>query len=85
MAIQIARHWRIKSQRYQLAGHVCSQCNTPMLQSRAVCPTCTEEATALSVAETEIEAPILIQVPHPEGLVIYHRKFNPATINVATV
>ena len=83
MTPQIARHWRMKSQRYQLAGHICSQCNTTMLQSRAVCPTCAEEATASSIAETVNETAILIQVPHPEGLVIYHRKFNPTNVKVA--
>ena len=83
MANQIARHWRMKSQRYQLTGHICSHCNTTMLQSRAVCPTCAEEASTPSVAETVNETAILIQVPHPEGLVIYHRKFNPTAIKVA--
>ena len=83
MATQIARHWRMKSQRYQLTGYTCSQCNTKMFQARVVCPTCAEAQIA-SDTETIDQNAILIQVPHPDSLVIYHRKFNPQTINVAT-
>ena len=85
MATQIARHWRMKSQRYQLTGHTCSQCNTPMFQSRPICPTCATETTqtTLNIEATINQDAVLIQVPHSDGLVIYHHKFNPETIKAA--
>jgi len=86
MATQIARHWRMKAQRYQLAGHSCSQCNTPMLQARVVCPVCANAATQPVASTTSVnESPLLIQVPHPDSLVIYHRKFNPASVEPVVV
>ncbi|MBN1994886.1 MAG: Zn-ribbon domain-containing OB-fold protein [Anaerolineae bacterium] len=42
---EIARHWRLKAQRYQLVGEVCPHCNGKIFPPRDVCPHCAEEAT----------------------------------------
>jgi len=57
--MEIPRHWRIRKQRYQLAGEICNQCGTPMFPSRAVCPNCARRA----LQEVQVEAAIAI----PEG------------------
>jgi uncharacterized OB-fold protein len=44
MKLEIARHWRLKSQRYGLVGEVCPQCNGKIFPPRDVCPHCAEEA-----------------------------------------
>ena len=45
MTVEIARHWRLKAQRYQLIGEVCPNCNEKIFPPRDVCPHCAEEAT----------------------------------------
>ena len=40
MTIEIVRHWRVKKQRYQLAGTVCNDCGHKMFPPREVCPEC---------------------------------------------
>jgi uncharacterized protein len=45
MSIEIARHWRLKAQRYQLIGEVCPNCNEKIFPPRDVCPHCAGEAT----------------------------------------
>jgi uncharacterized OB-fold protein len=42
MTTEIAQHWRLKSQRYQLVGEVCPQCNGKIFPPRDVCPYCAE-------------------------------------------
>jgi len=44
MTTEIARHWRLKSQRYSLVGEVCPACEEKIFPPRDVCPHCTEEA-----------------------------------------
>ena len=44
MTIEIARHWRLKAQRYQLIGEVCPKCDGKIFPPRDVCPHCAEEA-----------------------------------------
>ncbi len=41
--IEIARHWRLKQQRYQLIGDICPQCESKSLMPRPVCPNCSVE------------------------------------------
>ena len=38
--MDIARHWRLRDQRYQLQGTVCARCGHKMFPPRAVCPEC---------------------------------------------
>ena len=44
MTIEIARHWRLKSQRYQLVGEVCPECGHKMFPPRDVCPECADNS-----------------------------------------
>ncbi len=42
MSTEIARHWRLKAQRYQLVGEVCPKCNGKIFPPRDVCPYCAD-------------------------------------------
>ena len=42
MSTEIARHWRLKAQRYQLVGEVCPNCNGKIFPPRDVCPYCAD-------------------------------------------
>jgi len=42
--MEIARHWRLKKQRYALVGEVCPHCNAKLFPPRDVCPECGGEA-----------------------------------------
>ena len=45
MSTEIARHWRLRAQRYQLVGEVCPNCQEKIFPPRDVCPHCAEKAT----------------------------------------
>ncbi len=38
--MEVPRHWRLKQQRYALAGAVCSHCGAQNFPARPVCPQC---------------------------------------------
>ena len=38
--MQVARHWRMKSQRYGLVGEVCEKCGSKIFPPRDICPEC---------------------------------------------
>ncbi len=38
--MDIARHWRLRDQRYNLQGTVCADCGYKMFPPRVVCPEC---------------------------------------------
>ncbi len=42
--MEIARHWRLKQQRYGLVGEICPHCSTKIFPPRDVCPNCGGEA-----------------------------------------
>jgi uncharacterized OB-fold protein len=42
--MEIARHWRLKQQRYGLVGEVCPHCDAKIFPPRDVCPNCGGEA-----------------------------------------
>jgi uncharacterized OB-fold protein len=42
MSTEIARHWRLKAQRYQLVGEVCPKCDGKIFPPRDVCPYCAD-------------------------------------------
>jgi uncharacterized OB-fold protein len=42
--MEIARHWRLKQQRYGLVGEVCPHCDYKIFPPRDVCPNCGDEA-----------------------------------------
>src|SRR5271157_829950 len=42
--MEIARHWRLKSQRYGLVGETCPHCQAKIFPPRDICPNCGGEA-----------------------------------------
>ncbi len=42
--MEVARHWRLKQQRYGLVGEVCPHCDFKIFPPRDVCPECGGEA-----------------------------------------
>lgn len=38
--MEIARHWRLKKQRYALVGEVCPHCEVKIFPPRDICPDC---------------------------------------------
>ena len=43
MTTEIARHWRLNSQRYQLIGEICPKCEGKIFPPRDVCPYCDDD------------------------------------------
>lgn len=42
--MEIARHWRLKDQRYRLIGEECGHCENKIFPPRDICPNCGKEA-----------------------------------------
>lgn len=42
--MEIARHWRLRAQRYSLVGEVCPHCEVKIFPPRDLCPDCGQEA-----------------------------------------
>jgi len=45
--MEIARHWRLRQQRYGLVGEVCPHCEAKIFPPRDMCPSCGQEAKTL--------------------------------------
>ena len=45
--MEIARHWRLKNQRYKLVGEVCPHCDAKLFPPRDICPECGQDAKTL--------------------------------------
>ncbi len=45
MSTEIARHWRLNPQRYQLVGEICPKCSGKIFPPRDVCPYCADHET----------------------------------------
>jgi len=45
--MEIARHWRLRQQRYSLVGEVCGNCEHKIFPPRDICPNCGQEARDL--------------------------------------
>jgi uncharacterized OB-fold protein len=45
--MEIARHWRLRRQRYALTGEVCPHCSKKIFPPRDICPSCGEDAREL--------------------------------------
>ena len=45
--MEVARHWRLKKQRYSLVGEVCPHCDSKIFPPRDICPDCGQEAKEL--------------------------------------
>ena len=64
--MEVPRHWRLKQQRYALAGFVCTHCGAPNLAQRPVCPQCggvMGQATVLGRKEEPVGLPVKILKP----------------------
>jgi uncharacterized OB-fold protein len=44
--MEIARHWRLKEQRYNLTGTICPACGEKSFPPREICPKCGAEGSA---------------------------------------
>ncbi len=44
--MEIARHWRLRKQRYALIGEVCPHCEARLFPPRDVCPQCGNDTHA---------------------------------------
>ena len=47
MEAQIAKHWRLKDERYRMEGIVCPHCGAAHFPRRAVCSECTIDMSSL--------------------------------------
>jgi uncharacterized OB-fold protein len=45
--MEVARHWRLKKQRYSMVGEICPHCQARIFPPRDVCPECGEHAKDL--------------------------------------
>jgi uncharacterized OB-fold protein len=64
----IARHWRLKAQRYSLAGQACPDCNTVSFPPRNICPACSEASDHIFQFDTPVKkaaAPTPVNFPLP--------------------
>ena len=75
--MEIPRHWRLKAQRYRLAGSTCPACGQATFPPRPVCPQChsrvspnTDERLAIPAAsigipdfESRVRPPVTESVP----------------------
>jgi uncharacterized OB-fold protein len=50
--MDVPRHWRLRKQRYSLAGEVCLKCQTLIFPPRAVCPVCGSENNAAAAVHS---------------------------------
>lgn len=41
--MEVARHWRLKQQRYRMVGEVCSHCEEKIFPPRDICPGCGDD------------------------------------------
>lgn len=45
--MEVARHWRLKKQRYAMVGEICPHCSVKIFPPRDICPDCGGEAKEL--------------------------------------
>lgn len=62
--MEIPRHWRLKQQRYTLAGEVCLHCDAKIFPPRQVCPQCGMEAKSQVLSRELVE---LVTIPVLDG------------------
>ncbi len=55
METGIARHWRLKAQRYRLIGRTCPDCYRRMFPPRAICLYCADEVEAAFPFDSQVE------------------------------
>lgn len=52
--MKIPSHWRLKSQRYQLEGSICSSCGQSTFPPRPICPYCHAQPKMIAVWEFQV-------------------------------
>ncbi len=65
--MEIARHWRLKAQRYRLEGSICPNCGQLAFPPRPICPQCSipparidgGQLLALPVTKHAVDAALL--------------------------
>ena len=66
--MEIPRHWRLKAERYRLAGSACRRCGQPTFPPRPYCPDCAAPSQPLAVSAIPaptpwLKAPTYVQIP----------------------
>ncbi|MCJ7624081.1 MAG: zinc ribbon domain-containing protein, partial [Anaerolineaceae bacterium] len=60
--MEVPRHWRIKHQRYAMAGEVCTHCGVKLFPPRPICPHCRagmEQGFSLSETGEVVNVPAM--------------------------
>ncbi len=69
--MEIARHWRLKAQRYRLQGSLCPTCGRPSFPPRPFCPHCMTRVGILAdsrvslIAHSVAMAELTPSIRHP--------------------
>ncbi len=64
--MEITQHWRLKPQRYQLIGKVCSKCGPKTFPPRDVCLTCIDNN--LEIGVRFYNQRLILTIPQSETL-----------------
>jgi uncharacterized OB-fold protein len=60
METGIARHWRLKAQRYRLMGRMCPDCHRKMFPPRAICLSCADKVEAAFPFDSQAEEMLIL-------------------------
>lgn len=60
METGIARHWRLKAQRYRLLGRTCPDCHRKMFPPRAMCLYCADEIESAFPFDSQAEEMLIL-------------------------
>lgn len=63
--MEIPRHWRLKEQRYQMIGNICSRCETKFFPPRDICSNCNQNThnSPTSNGKGEIQSYTIVNDP----------------------
>jgi uncharacterized OB-fold protein len=61
--MEIPRHWRLKKQRYNLVGEICSHCDHKIFPPRGICPNCGGEIKEVSAFSGKIDSYTTVYKP----------------------
>ena len=68
--MEVARHWRLKAQRYRLEGSYCPICGQPSFPPRPACPQCMAQGTR-SAGERLLELPTTFDIKDLQSHIRY--------------
>ncbi|HOA22501.1 MAG TPA: zinc ribbon domain-containing protein [Aggregatilineales bacterium] len=63
--MQIPHHWRLREQRYNLTGTICTRCGKVAFSPRPVCPECSQPVEAAELFATRRTAPRPVAIMEP--------------------